>query len=151
MREDLPPSLEAQLGAGVLVLGLALALGLCVHLVRARWLRPRLKPLALTYPDRILMVKEQLQSVGSLLRELEDDLATRTKLLEQRQADADRYEKLASLNKDQAKAVEDLVGRQFKRQGKASAIYWWVGLVLAFVVGLVVNWISGPLWAWLNR
>ncbi|MGY6658677.1 hypothetical protein ACXIZN_41615 [Amycolatopsis sp. TRM77291] len=116
------------------------------------WVRRRESPpREVTFRDRVKAVKSHLESSGNLLRELEDDLATRTAILEQRQAEADRYEKLASLNEAQAKAVEDLVGRQFERQDKASAIYWWSGIAIAFVLGLVVNWISGPLWAWITR
>ncbi|GHG03583.1 MULTISPECIES: hypothetical protein [Amycolatopsis] len=57
-----------------------------------------------------------------LLRALEDDLSTGTALLDPAHADAERHEKLASLNADQAKAVEDLVGSQFNRQGRAGGV-----------------------------
>jgi hypothetical protein len=103
-----------------------------------------------TYRDRITEVKDHLARTSTLLCALEDDLATRTALLEQVQTKAERYEKLASLNADQAKAVEDLVGRQFQRQGRSNAIYWWAGIVIAFALGLIVNWISAPLWAWIT-
>jgi hypothetical protein len=101
--------------------------------------RVRQRGRAQTHQDRIREVKEHLTRTGELLSALNDDLATRTALLEKAEADADRYEKLASLNAEQAKAVEDLVGRQFKRQGRANAIYWWAAIVVAFISGIVVN------------
>ncbi|WP_372659852.1 hypothetical protein [Amycolatopsis kentuckyensis] len=103
-----------------------------------------------TYRDRITEVKDHLTRTSTLLRALEDDLATRTKLLEQAEADADRYEKLASLNAEQAKAVEDLVGRQFQRQGRANAIYWWAALVIAFISGIVVNAVTPTVLSWFS-
>ncbi len=104
----------------------------------------------MTYRDRITEVKDHLTRTSTLLRALEDDLATRTKLLEQAEADADRYEKLASLNAEQAKAVEDLVGRQFQRQGRANAIYWWAALVIAFISGIVVNAVTPTVLSWFS-
>lgn len=103
-----------------------------------------------TYRDRITEVKENLTRTSLLLSALEDDLATRTRLLEKAQADAERYEKLASLNAEQAKAVEDLVGRQFERQGRANAYYWWAGIVVAFVLGIVVNAITPTVLSWFS-
>lgn len=104
----------------------------------------------MTYPDKITEIKGHLTSTSMLLRALQDDLVTRTAMLEQLEADADRYEKLASLNAEQAEAVEDLVGRQFKRQGRSAAIYWWAALVLAFLSGIVVNAITPTVLSWFS-
>ena len=81
---------------------------------------------------------------------MEDDLAVRMQVLEQNQANAERYERLASLNAEQAKAIEDLVGRQFTRQSRLTWVQWGASLLAAFALGLVVNWISTPLLAWLS-
>ncbi|WP_328452758.1 hypothetical protein [Amycolatopsis sp. NBC_00438] len=102
------------------------------------------------FRDRIGEVRRHLAATGKILRELEDDLSTRVALLQATQAKANEYERLASINAQQAQAIDAMVGRQFKRQGRASAIYWWAGVVLAFVLGLVVNWFSAPLWAWIT-
>lgn len=102
------------------------------------------------YKDRIGEVREHLAATSKILRELEDDLSTRMALLHTTQAKAYEYERLASINAQQAQAIDAMVGRQFKRQGRASAIYWWAGVVLAFVLGLVVNRFSAPLWAWIT-
>jgi uncharacterized membrane protein YfbV (UPF0208 family) len=107
------------------------------------------KPEKPDYRQRIADVREHLLQTGRLLRELEDDLATRTEILTQRQADADRYEKLASMNAEQAKAIEDLIGRQFSKQSRSTKLQWWFGLLLAFVLGLIVNWVSQPLLNWI--
>lgn len=125
----------------------AVTLAIAVTYLNYRDSRRAAKP-EVTYRDRISEVKAHLTRTSTLLRALEDDLTTRTELLEQAEADADRYEKLASLNADQAKAVEDLVGRQFKRQGRSAAIYWWASLVLAFLSGIVVNAITPTVLSW---
>ncbi|WP_370964764.1 hypothetical protein [Amycolatopsis sp. cg9] len=103
-----------------------------------------------TYGDKIDEVKSHLTRTRDLLSELEDDLTTRTALLEKTQEDAERYEHLASLNAEQAKAIDDLVGRQFKRQGRADAIYWWAALVIAFLSGIVVNAITPTVLSWFS-
>lgn len=100
--------------------------------------------------ERIDRVRRHLADTGLLLSELQDDLATRTRVLEQLQADSERYERLASLNKEQAEAIQDLIGRQFTRQQRTSL--WQQGLFLApaFLLGFVVNWLSGPALQWVG-
>ncbi len=86
-----------------------------------------------------------------LMNELEDELAVRSATLQRLQADAQRYERLATLNAEQAEAVEELVGRQFRRQGRIAAMQWWLSVVLAIVIGFLINWLSAPVWNWIAR
>ena len=58
--------------------------------------------------DRIAEARQHIDATGKLLRELEDELNARIKILEQLQDKSERYEQLASLNSEQAKAIEDL-------------------------------------------
>jgi hypothetical protein len=106
---------------------------------------------AVPFQDRIIEAREYLIGTGRILRDLEDELNTRTKVLEQLHADADRYERLVSLNVEQAKAIEDMVGRQFERQLRITWWQWWGSIALAIIFGFVVNWASVPLWDWLTR
>jgi hypothetical protein len=112
-------------------------------------LRP--KPKIQSPQDRIKEVVRHLEATRGLLSALEDDLTTRTKVLQQLKDDAERYEKLTTLNAEQAKAIDDLVGRQLKRQSKV--MWWqWIGsLVLAITFGFIVNWLSTPLLNWIIR
>ncbi|QFZ20486.1 hypothetical protein [Saccharothrix syringae] len=100
--------------------------------------------------DRADQARDHLSAAAQLLDELGDELAARIRLLEQHQADAERYKQLASLNAEQAKAIEGLVGRQFARQSRLTWMQFGGSLVAAFVLGLVVNWISQPALAWLT-
>jgi len=100
--------------------------------------------------ERADAVRDHLSIATRLLGELEDELSTRTRLLEQRQQDAERYERLASLNEEQAQVIEDLVGRQFERQSRVAWVQWIASVLAAFALGLVVNWISAPVLAWLT-
>ena len=59
--------------------------------------------------DRAAAVRRHLSLATRLLEGLEEDLAVRIRLMEQHQADAERYEQLASLNAEHAKAIENLV------------------------------------------
>ncbi|MCA1708343.1 MAG: hypothetical protein LC808_35735 [Actinobacteria bacterium] len=84
------------------------------------------------------------------MRELEDELSTRTTVLEQLQDKAERYERLASLNSEQAKAIENMVGQQFKRQARSTWWQWWGAIVLVGILGFIVNWLSTPLLNWIT-
>lgn len=101
--------------------------------------------------DRITEVRRHLDATRRVLQELEDDLNDRTKLLERVQADAERYEQLATLNREQARAIENMVDRQFSRQARMAWWQWILSLVAAFILGLMVNWLSGPIGSWLNH
>jgi hypothetical protein len=101
--------------------------------------------------DRIAEVRKHMNAAGKLMRELEDELNTRTQVFEQLQADSERYEQLASLNRPQAKAIEDMVGHQFKRQARITWWQWWGAIVLAGILGFIINWASSPLWDWITR
>ena len=96
-------------------------------------------------------VRDHLTVATRLLNELEDELATRIRVLEQHQRDSERYEQLASLNAEQAKAIENLVGRQFARQSRMTWLQWVGSLLAAFALGLVVNWISAPALDWVRQ
>lgn len=100
--------------------------------------------------DRIVQVRNHLAATARLLSELQDDLATRTRVLEKLQSDAERYERLASLNREQANAIQELIGRQFAGQRKASAWQQVMFLVPAFLLGLIVNWLSAPVLSWIS-
>lgn len=136
-----------------------------VHVDREVWIGPALlavvavvasvslrpKPKMQSPQDRIKEVVRHLEATGGLLSAIEDDLTTRTKVLQQLEDDAERYEKLTTFNAEQAKAIDDLVGRQLKRQSKV--MWWqWIGsLVLAIIFGFIVNWLSAPLLNWIIR
>lgn len=100
--------------------------------------------------DRLKLIRSSLAQTSQLLAGLQDELDTRMRLLDQRQQDMDRVKHLASLNSEQARAIEDMVDRQLQRQDRKNVTLWWVGLPVAFGVGLVVNWISSPLWGWIS-
>ena len=111
--------------------------------------RPVLKLLTPLPQARIADIRENLGATGRLLQELENELNIRTKILEQLQSDTERYEQLASLNVEQAKAIDDMIGQKFKRQSRATWWQWWGEIILAIIFGFVVNWVSTPLLGWL--
>ncbi len=101
--------------------------------------------------DRIAEARRYIDATGKLLGELEDELNTRIKVLEQLQATSERYEQLASLNREQAKTIEDMVRHQFKRQERITWLQWWGAIVLAGILGFIINWASNPLWVWITH
>ncbi|RSN45135.1 hypothetical protein DMC64_20040 [Amycolatopsis sp. WAC 04197] len=103
------------------------------------------------FRSRLDEVREHVARARELMAELEDDVATRTAALEKLLEDSKYYENLATVNKTQAKAIEDMVSRQFRRQGRITTVQWWLSIVAAIVFGFVVNWASTPVWAWFTR
>jgi hypothetical protein len=95
--------------------------------------------------DQIAEVREHINATGRILSELEHELNARIGILEQLQTDAKRYEQLASLNVEQAGAIENMVAHQFEAQSRVTWWQWWVAIVVAVVSGFVINWVSGPL------
>ena len=89
-----------------------------------------------TPQDRIKTLRNNLAETGRLLRELEDELDERTRVLEELAQKSEQYERLASLNQDQAKAIEALVGREFQKQARLSWWQWGLSLLSAFVLGI---------------
>jgi phage gpG-like protein len=82
---------------------------------------------------------------------LEHELDTRIRILEQLQADAKRYEHLASLNAEQAEAIERTVAQQFKTQSRTVWWQWWAAIIIAIISGFIINWISAPLFHLFTR
>lgn len=136
------------------VLILVSAIGLIVlafGLLAARRHTRSLQAPERSFRERIADVRQHMTQARELMTELEDELTTRSEALEQLQSDAERYEQLATMSTEQAQAIEDLVGRQFQRQARTSAVQWWLSVVLAIVFGFLVNWLSTPVWNWITR
>ncbi|WP_020540128.1 hypothetical protein [Nonomuraea coxensis] len=56
----------------------------------------------------------------------------------------DDQERLASLTPGQVDALNKLLRRQFTGSRRSGLIQQVVFLILAFLLGFVVNWLSGP-------
>ncbi|MFK3985225.1 hypothetical protein ACI2K4_33235 [Micromonospora sp. NPDC050397] len=88
----------------------------------------------------------QLAKARRMLDQLE---AERDAVRREKRDETDRYERLASITREQAELVEHLITRQLVRQSRTTWVQWYVSLLLAFLLGLVVNWVSDPVYAWL--
>ncbi|MEJ2851866.1 MULTISPECIES: hypothetical protein [unclassified Saccharothrix] len=135
---------------GVISVSVAVGAMLVALIVGRRLNRQAGRFPVMTPAGRIEQARDHLDSTARLLRQLEDELTTLTRVLEQRQVDADRYQRLAMLNADQAKLVEHLVARQFERQTRTTWRLQGFQITTAFLLGLVVNWISQPALYWLS-
>lgn len=111
----------------------------------------RIERISVPPRNRIAEIRAHIDTTGKLLRELEDEMNTRTKVLEQLQTDTEHYERLASLNTPQAKAIDDMMDRKFKRQARSTRWQWWASIILAIIFGFIVNWLSSPLLDWIIR
>lgn len=109
------------------------------------------KPKIQSPQDRIKEAVRHIEATKGLLSMIEDELATRTRVLQQLKDDAEHYKKLTTLNAEQAKAIDDLVSRQLKRQSKLTWWQWIGSIILSIIFGFVVNWLSSPLLNWLIR
>ncbi|MDF2709939.1 MAG: hypothetical protein K0R62_5591 [Nonomuraea muscovyensis] len=66
-------------------------------------------------------------------------------------AQVDHQERLASLSPEQVEALDAALRRQFAGSRRSGLVQQVVFLVLAFVLGFVVNWLSEPVLAQLSR
>jgi hypothetical protein len=89
--------------------------------------------------DRINELTKGLQSSSRLIKEIEEEIALRTKLVENLRQDANQYQQLAALNKEQADAVAKVLQSQLEREGTKS---FWKGAAvnfIFFIAGLIAS------------
>lgn len=102
--------------------------------------------------ERVAHIRTSLHDIGRSLRELEKELENRTRLLEEMQAKSDRYASLASLNEDQARAIDDAISRHFKSERHSNLrndiLFLILGSLLTFVtskLAAALHFVSGLL------
>ncbi|MFE9694463.1 hypothetical protein [Micromonospora sp. NPDC005806] len=103
-----------------------------------------------TLRARLGEVRTSLAHVGSILGDLERDLAVRMQLLQERQEQLEEYEQVASLTPEQREAIERMVAAQFAKEGKKAVRRDLTFLTVGVLTGFLVNWASDPLWRWLT-
>jgi hypothetical protein len=88
-----------------------------------------------TISDRLSAIRESLRRTGNVLRELEDEIADRVELLEQRQGELEDFENMSDPVRRAA------LERILARQNKGSVRQFWWGVVFGFIVNLMSSYI----------
>ncbi|MBB6348900.1 hypothetical protein FHU36_005445 [Nonomuraea muscovyensis] len=139
------------LPAGIVVVGgsvWGVTSGVSSLLARRRN-RVRRRELVLT--ERAKGLQNMVREAQIVSRDLERYLEERLDALQQLSAQVDHQERLASLSPEQVEALNTALRRQFAGHRRSGLVQQVVFLVLAFVLGFVVNWLSEPVLAQLSR
>jgi TolA-binding protein len=83
-----------------------------------------------TLEDRINKLTSALKESSHLVTEVEAEINERRNLVQELQKDAEKYEKLVSMNKDQVEAVAQLLQGELKKEGNKS---FWKGILANFI------------------
>ena len=83
-----------------------------------------------TLEDRINKLTIALKESSHLVTEVENEISSRQQLVEELQKDAEKYEKLVSINQEQVDAVAQLLQGELRKESNKS-----------FVKGIIVNFI----------
>lgn len=83
-----------------------------------------------TLEDRINKLTSALKESSHLVSQVESEIQSRQLLVKELQDDAERYEKLVSLNQNQVDAVAQVLQGELRKEGKSS---FWKGVAVNFV------------------
>ena len=83
-----------------------------------------------TLEDRINKLTSALKESSHLVTEVEIEINERKNLVKELQKDAEKYEKLVSINKDQVEAVAQLLQGELRKEGNKS---FWKGIMVNFI------------------
>lgn len=83
-----------------------------------------------TLEDRIDKLTDALKESSHLVSEVENEINARKNLVQELQEDAEKYQKLISMNKEQVEAVAQLLQGELQKEGKKS---FWKGVLANFI------------------
>lgn len=89
---------------------------------------------------RINKLSAALKESSRLVGEVEDEISKRQALVTELQQDAERYQKLVSINREQVDAVAQLIQGELRKEGRKS---FWAGVAINFVffsLGALLSW-----------
>jgi hypothetical protein len=90
--------------------------------------------------SRINKLSSALKESSRLVGEVEDEISKRQSLVKALQQDAERYQKLVSINQEQVEAVAQLLQGELRKEGRKS---FWGGVAVNFVffsLGALLSW-----------
>lgn len=102
----------------------------------------RRKPSGETLENRIEKLTSALKESSRLVSEVEREIQSRKTLVDELREDADKYQKLVSLNRDQVESVAQLLQAELRKEGTKS---FWKGAALNFVffaIGAGISWVA---------
>ena len=95
-----------------------------------------------TLEERINKLTSALSESSRLVTEVEREIQTRQNLVVELKNDAEKYQKLVSLNQEQVDAVAQLLQGELRKEGTKS---FWMGFAvnfIFFVLGALVSWVT---------
>lgn len=95
-----------------------------------------------TLEERINKLTSALQESSRLVAEVEKEIQMRQSLVVELKSDAEKYQKLVSLNREQVDAVAQILQGELRKEGSRS---FWKGVAvnfIFFVLGALVSWVT---------
>lgn len=112
----------------------SIAAGLIEIFVFKKYRKPQ------TLEIRINKLSSALKESSRLVSEVEGEIEKRQSLVAELQADAVRYQRLVSINKEQVEAVTQLLQGELRKEGDKS---FWKGVLVNFIffaLGALLSW-----------
>ncbi len=97
-----------------------------------------------TLEERINKLTSALSDSSRLVAEVEREIQSRQNLVVELKNDAEKYQKLVSINQEQVNAVAQLLQGELRKEGTKS---FWMGVAvnfIFFVLGALVSWFMSP-------
>jgi flagellar biosynthesis/type III secretory pathway M-ring protein FliF/YscJ len=101
------------------------AFGSIVAAVLTVWIRRRRLGIAggaVTTEQRIARLTTALSESSHVIQEIEAEMKDRTELVEKLKRDAETYERLRNINREEAEAVAQALGGELRKEGRRSLL-----------------------------
>jgi hypothetical protein len=127
-----------------LIAGLIGALGSIVSAALTLWLQQRRQSAQRgtteeTTEQRIARLTTALSESSRVIQEIEEEMKDRTELVEKLKEDADRYERLSNINREEAEAVAQALGGELRKEGRRSLLTNFLMNFGFFVLGVAAT------------
>jgi t-SNARE complex subunit (syntaxin) len=89
--------------------------------------------------QRIARLTTALSESSHVIQEIEEEMKDRTELVEKLKEDADRYERLSNINREEAEAVAQALGGELRKEGRRSLLTNFLMNFVFFVLGVATT------------
>jgi flagellar biosynthesis/type III secretory pathway M-ring protein FliF/YscJ len=102
--------------------GVSAITGAAISFLGARRLSIRRETSEATTEQRIARLTTALSESSSVIQEIETEMKDRTELVEKLKRDAETYERLRNINREEAEAVAQALGGELRKEGRRSLL-----------------------------
>ena len=89
--------------------------------------------------QRIARLTTALSESSHVIQEIEAEMKDRTELVEKLKRDAETYERLRNINREEAEAVAQALGGELRKEGRRSLLTNFLMNFVFFVLGVITT------------